>query len=95
MSNPVRYSDLIDPAFVFELSKRGRVHLCTSQIIVYCDESGIDLDGIVIPPNTFLQWMVASPGKYDSNATAQLTFKVMTPEDRAEELRKFADARKE
>lgn len=46
MSKKISYSPLIDRDFVFELAKRGKVSLTSSQISVEGHE--MDLDGVVL-----------------------------------------------
>jgi len=60
----VTYSDLIDRDFVFELAKRGKVHLTSTQISITVEKEG-DLSGLVVPPNTHLEYIYITPGKYE------------------------------
>jgi hypothetical protein len=68
------YSGLIDRDFVFELAKRGKVSLCSNQISIEVGANDGDLDGLVIPPHTHLQYMHPTIGRYDGHETATLTF---------------------
>lgn len=67
------YSELIDKNFVFELAKRGMVSITSSQISITVKRDG-NLNGLVIPPNTHLEFLYVTPGKYDGDETATLRF---------------------
>ncbi len=68
------YSELIDKNFVFDLAKRGAVTVLSNQIKITCSKNCGDLDGIVIPPHTYLQGLYANKGPYENQETATLIF---------------------
>lgn len=74
------YSNLIDKDFVFELAKRGKVSITSDQISIEVDQRGGDLDGLVLPPHTYLEYLYAKPGKYDNQETATLRFRCQNKE---------------
>ena len=70
----VTYSPLIDKDFVFELAKRGKVHLSSDQISVTVDAQNGDLSGLTLPPHTHLEYLYPKLGKHEGGETATLRF---------------------
>ena len=74
-SESTEYSDAIDKEFVFELAKRGNVHVLSHQVTVE-SMSGIKFEGLQIPANCELEWAGASPARNEHHPIVKMTFRV-------------------
>lgn len=69
----VKCSELIDRAFVFELARRGHVHVSLSQVSVAI-EGGGSLEGLTIPPHCHLEYLYAAQGNTEDRPIATLRY---------------------
>lgn len=73
-SKDTLYSPLIDKDFVFELSKRGKVSITSSQITIEMGKGDGNFCELQIPPHTHLEYMYAKAGKHEDQEVAVLRF---------------------
>jgi hypothetical protein len=73
MSDKTYFDPLLDRDFVFELAKRGKVSLTSSQITVAGSE--VNLDGIVIPPHIRLEYMYCRHNDREGEASLRFVVK--------------------
>lgn len=69
----VSYSDKIDRDFVFELTKIGKVHLCSSQVTV--EGTSLDMKRVQIPAGVTIDWIGGTPSGHGTQPAAMITFR--------------------
>ncbi len=68
----VNYSDKIDRDFVFELTKIGKVHLCSSQVTV--EGVSLNMKKVTIPKGVTIDWIGGTESGRGTTPAAMITF---------------------